>query len=141
AETMRQLCKPLGIPVHVFQPVRADGENVSSTEVRFAIAKGRMQAAARLLGRPYALRGVVVSGDRRGRQLGFPTANLRLDEGRLLPPYGVYTVRVTVLGEPRKLVPPVTVTPRTGPAYGGMLNLGVRPTVGGTEPRCEVHLF
>lgn len=141
AETMRQLCTPLGIPVHIFQPVRADGENVSSTEVRFAVAKGRMQAAARLLGRPYAVRGLVVQGDRRGRELGYPTANIRLEEGRLLPPHGVYTARVTVLGEPRKLQPPVTVTPRTGPVYGAMLNLGVRPTVGGTELRCEAHLF
>mgnify|MGYP000864615818 CR=1 FL=1 len=141
AETMRQLCAPLGIPVHIFQPVRADGENVSSTEVRFAVAKGRMQAAARLLGRPYSLRGVVAHGDKRGRTLGYPTANIRLDEGRLLPPHGVYTARVTVLGEPRRVQPPVTITPRTGPAHGAMLNLGMRPTVGGTELRCEVHLF
>lgn len=141
AETMRKLCAPLGIPVHIFHPVRVDGENVSSTEVRFAVAKGRVQAAARLLGRPYSLRGTVVHGDKRGRQLGFPTANIRLDEGRLLPPHGVYTVRVTVLGEPRQVQPPATVAPRTGPAHGAMLNLGVRPTVGGTELRCEAHLF
>lgn len=141
AETMRQLCAPLGIPVHIFQPVRVDGENVSSTEVRFAVAKGRIQAAAQLLGRPYAFRGIVVHGDKRGRLLGYPTANIQLDAGRLLPPNGVYTARVTVLGESRKLQPPATVAPRTGPVYGAMLNLGMRPTVGGTQLRCEAHLF
>ncbi|MBP2017658.1 riboflavin kinase/FMN adenylyltransferase [Symbiobacterium terraclitae] len=141
AETMRQLCAPLGIPVHVFQPVRVDGENVSSTEVRFAVAKGRMESAARLLGRPFAIRGTVVSGDQRGRQLGYPTANIRIEPGRLLPAPGVYVARVTLLGEPRPLLPPATVAPRSGPVYGAMLNLGTRPTVGGSELRCEAHLF
>lgn len=141
AETMRQLCAPLGIPVHVFHPVRVDGENVSSTEVRFAVAKGRMESAARLLGRPFAIRGTVVQGDRRGRQFGYPTANIRIEPGRLLPAPGVYVARATLLGEPRPVQPPATVAPRSGPRYGAMLNLGTRPTVGGSELRCEAHLF
>jgi len=141
AETMRQLCEPLGIPVHVFHPVRVDGENVSSTEVRFAVAKGRMESAARLLGRPFSIRGAVVHGDRRGRQLGYPTANIRVVPGRLLPAPGVYVARVTLLGESRPVHPPTTVSPRSGPRYGAMLNLGTRPTVGGSELRCEAHLF
>ncbi|MEW8977294.1 MAG: bifunctional riboflavin kinase/FAD synthetase [Symbiobacterium sp.] len=141
AETMRQLCAPLGIPVHIFHPVRVDGENVSSTEVRFAVAKGRMDLAARLLGRPFAVRGTVVHGDKRGRKLGYPTANIRVQPGRLLPALGVYAARVTLLGEPQPVEPPVAIFPRSGPQYGAMLNLGTRPTVGGTDLRCEAHLF
>ncbi|MFZ5816393.1 MAG: bifunctional riboflavin kinase/FAD synthetase [Bacillota bacterium] len=141
AETLRHLCEAHAIPVRIFDPVRVDGENVSSTEVRFNVAEGKMEAAARLLGRPFSIRGEVIHGDKRGRQIGFPTANIRLEEGRLLPANGVYAARVTLLGRPEELTLPRRITPRSGPAYGAMLNLGRRPTVGGTELRCEVHLF
>lgn len=141
AETLRQLCDPYGIPVRIFDPVRVAGENVSSTEVRFYAAEGKMESAARLLGRPFAIRGQVIHGDKRGRQIGYPTANINLDEGRLLPAHGVYVARVTLLGQPEAVQLPRTVTPRTGPVYGAMLNLGRRPTFNGTELRCEAHLF
>lgn len=141
AETLRQLCAAHGIPVRIFDPVRIAGENISSTEVRFYVAEGQMESAARLLGRPFAIRGEVIHGDKRGRQLGYPTANIRLDEGRLLPAHGVYVARVTLLGQPEAGSLPRTVTPRTGPTYGAMLNLGRRPTFNGTELRCEAHLF
>lgn len=141
AETLRQLCAPWSIPVRIFDPVRIAGENVSSTEVRFYVAEGKMESAARLLGRPFAIRGEVIHGDKRGRQLGYPTANIGLDQGRLLPAGGVYVARVTLLGRPEEQALPRNVVPRRGPAYGAMLNLGRRPTFNGTELRCEAHLF
>lgn len=141
AEMLRQLCEPYGIPVRIFDPVRIAGENVSSTEVRFYVAEGKMEAAARLLGRPFAIRGTVIHGDKRGRQIGYPTANISLEGGRLLPAGGVYVARVTLLGQPEEANLPRTVSPRRGPAHGAMLNLGRRPTFNGTELRCEAHLF
>lgn len=142
-ETLTHLCGRHSIPVQVFAPVRAGGENVSSTEVRFHVAAGEMERAAALLGRPFALTGTVVGGDKRGRTIGYPTANLHLAERRQLPATGVYAARVTVLAEapaPGSTLP-TTVVSRTGPVYGAMLNLGRRPTFQGEDLRCEVHLF
>lgn len=141
AEMLRQLCAPFKIPVRIFDPVRIAGENVSSTEVRFYVAEGKMEAAARLLGRPFSIRGMVIHGDKRGRQIGYPTANISLDEGRLLPVAGVYAARVSLLGQPEDAALPRSVASRSGPRYGAMLNLGRRPTFNGTELRCEAHLF
>jgi riboflavin kinase/FMN adenylyltransferase len=84
-----------------------------------------MAAAGHLLGRPYALRGRVVVGDRRGRTLGFPTANLHVRSRLLLPPDGVYAVRVDT----------------DGASVAGVLNIGVRPTFGGRRRTVEVHLL
>ncbi|HKS68825.1 MAG TPA: bifunctional riboflavin kinase/FAD synthetase [Ktedonobacterales bacterium] len=108
---------------------RVDGERVSSTRIRTLLRAGEAEAATRLLGRPYSLVGEVVEGDRRGRLLGFPTANLRLDARTLLPANGVYAVRVRLPGEARA-------------AHPAVCNIGVRPTFGG-EPRLivEVHLL
>jgi riboflavin kinase/FMN adenylyltransferase len=99
----------------------------SSTGVRDALRAGDPRAAARILGRPYAIDGRVRRGDARGRTIGFPTANIAL--GPYLPPaFGVYAVRVEG-AEPGRALP-------------GVANLGVRPTVGGDPaPRLEVHLF
>jgi len=143
AETLKHLCEQYGVPVEVFDPVRTDGENVSSTEVRFSVAGGDMERATALLGRPFSIIGMVVGGDKRGRTIGFPTANLNLAERRQLPAGGVYVARVTVLGGQGSCSGPLPcqVVPRTGTAYGGMLNLGRRPTFQGTSLRCEVHLF
>lgn len=108
---------------------RVDGERVSSSRIRALLRTGEVAAATRLLSRPYSLVGEVVEGDRRGRLLGFPTANLRLDVRKLLPANGVYAVRARLPGE----------TQATHPA---VCNIGVRPTFGG-EPRLivEVHLL
>jgi len=142
-ETLKRLCEPQGVSVEVFAPVRINGENVSSTEVRFFVAAGDMERAAALLGRPFAISGMVVGGDKRGRTIGFPTANINLAERRQLPAAGVYVARVTVLegvGVPSGPLPCI-VEPRSGPTYGAMLNLGQRPTFQGSDLRCEVHLF
>ncbi len=96
----------------------------SSTRVRDAIAAGEVERAAHVLGRPHALSGVVEHGDARGRTLGFPTANLG-GVAQMLPSHGVYAVRV-VHGEA---------------THGGVMNVGVRPTVNGLSLRIEAHLL
>ena len=113
--------------VTVLPPVHsADGEAISSTAIRTAITRGDLQTAAAGLGRPYSLAGTVIRGDQRGRLLGYPTLNLQPPPVRkLLPPDGVYAVRVQ--------------TPQ-GP-FGGMLNLGPRPTFGDASRRIETHVF
>jgi riboflavin kinase / FMN adenylyltransferase len=116
-----------GFGMTVLPPVHAaDGQAISSTMIRRAIAAGDLQTAATGLGRSYSVSGRVVSGDRRGRLLGFPTLNLSPPPTRkLLPPDGVYAVRVqTPQGE-----------------FGGMLNLGPRPTFGDADRRIEAHVF
>jgi riboflavin kinase/FMN adenylyltransferase len=127
AETLRIICRKRDVPVEVVGPVRgSDDEPVSSTAIRRAIAHGDLARAADGLGRRYALAGHVAAGEGRGRQLGFPTLNIELAARRkLLPPHGVYAVRATG---------------RSG-SYGGMMNLGPRPTFGDDRVSLEVHLF
>jgi riboflavin kinase / FMN adenylyltransferase len=101
---------------------------VSSSKIRKALESGRTDEAAALLGRPYGMTGEVVPGDRRGRTIGFPTANLRLgDDRKIVPTNGVYAVRVRS-------------SRMEGLAYG-MMNIGVRPTVDGLNRKLEVNLF
>lgn len=100
-----------------------NGERISSSRVRHALEQNRLDTATELLGRPYQLWGRVVGGERLGRQLGFPTANLAL--GRRPPPLGgIYVVRVSGLGE--------------GTRYG-VANVGTRPSIGGTRRLLEIH--
>ncbi len=105
--------------------VRRDGRRVSSSWVRELLTEGRLAQAAALLGRPYSMLGRVAQGDRLGRSIGFPTANIPLHR-RISPVSGVFAVRVAGLA------------PQPLP---GMANVGMRPTVSGTERRLEVHLF
>ncbi len=103
---------------------------VSSTNIRHALLNGDIKLANQLLTYNYQLIGTVVVGDRLGRTLGFPTANLSmLDSDKLIPASGVYAVHVLLLkgGQTR--------------AYKGMMNIGYRPTVNGKERRIEVHIF
>ena len=111
--------------VEAMPTVVVDGERASSTAIRAALAAGELDHAARLLGRPYAIGGKVVHGDKLGRSLGFPTANIVL---RHPPPLtGVFAVRVHGLG---------------GAARAGAASLGVRPTVkAGAKPLLEVFVF
>jgi riboflavin kinase/FMN adenylyltransferase len=126
-EVLRRLGETRGFTVEVISAVDgADGLPISSTMIRQAIAAGDLERAARLLGRPYSISGRVQGGDRRGRLLGFPTINLGAPSPRkLLPPAGVYAVRAQT---------------HLGP-FGGMMNLGARPTFGDASVAIEVHLF
>ena len=118
--------RQFGFTVEAMGSVTVDGERVSSSGVRRALAGGDMAHAARLLGRPYMMDGQVKHGQKLGRQLGFATANLRIKHNPL-PMSGVFAVEVAGLDER---------------ALPGVANLGVRPTVGGaTRPLLEVHLF
>lgn len=116
-----------GFRVEVVPPVSiGDGRPISSTSIRRAIAGGDLERAAYALGRPYSMGGRVVPGASRGRGMGFPTINLGPPNPRkLLPPQGVYAVRVQTPGGP----------------HGGMLNLGPRPTFGEETVGVEAHLF
>ncbi len=127
AQTLKSLGAARGLTVAIAEPVSAgahDGK-VSSSDVRQALGDGDPGRAAALLGRPFAIEGVVVEGDRRGRTLGFPTANVALGD-YVRPAFGVYAVRVDLGG---------------GEAAPGVANIGRRPTVEGLEARLEVHLF
>jgi len=126
-EVLQALGARDGFRVEVVPPVSVgDGRPISSTSMRRAIAGGDLERAAYALGRPYSLGGRVVPGAARGRALGFPTINVAPPNPRkLLPPQGVYAVRVQ--------------TP--GGAHGGMLNLGPRPTFGDQTVAIEAHLF
>ena len=105
----------------------AQGYAVSSTKIRERLEEGDVRAASRMLGCDYSLHGVVVAGNRLGRTIGFPTANMQLYEPlKLVPGNGVYFVRVETLGG----------------EYGGMCNIGYRPTVGtGNARTIETHIF
>ena len=126
-ETLRVLGAQRGFAVDVVAPVEtSDGEAVSSTRIRQAIAAGDLDRAAAGLGRRYSASGRVVHGEARGRMLGFPTINVMPESPRkLLPPDGVYSVEVES---------------RHG-RFGGMMNLGGRPTFGDERHALEVHLF
>lgn len=118
---------PHGIRVQAQTAVRdGQGQRYAASTARALLQAGQAQAAAHILGRPWALRGMVQHGDKRGRTIGFPTANLALGD-YLRPLYGVYAVRGTRLSD--------------GLALTGVANLGRRPTVGGAEERLEVHFF
>lgn len=125
-ELLRQLGAALGFSVGVHELALDDGMPVSSSRIRAELLAGQLQNAERLLGRPFALVGVVEHGQHLARQLGFPTANVQLSSRALLPPYGVYRVRCVVQGSP----------------LSGIANLGLRPTIREQQkmPRLEVHL-
>jgi riboflavin kinase/FMN adenylyltransferase len=121
-----------GFGVSVVDPIRGADETVySSTQIRALLKAGKPREAAALLGRFWEIDGRVALGDRRGRTIGFPTANLELDD-YLRPAYGVYAVRVSGDGPD---------DPFAGRTIDGVANLGLRPTVGTPEPRLEAHLF
>ncbi len=127
AAVLKELGASRGFGVQVVPPVEgSDGRPISSTTIRRAVAGGDLARAADGLGRPYSASGVVEPGAGRGRVLGYRTINVALPPARkLLPPEGVYAVRVQ--------------TP-LGP-FGGMMNLGPRPTFGEMETMLEAHLF
>jgi riboflavin kinase/FMN adenylyltransferase len=124
---LQQLGKRLGFDAESLPTVEVAGERSSSTAVRQALAAGELEHAARLLGRPYSISGRVVHGDKLGRDIGFPTANIQLKHNR--PPLmGIFAVELYGLN---------------GAPLPGVASLGRRPTVKGADavPVLEVHLF
>lgn len=124
-DKLRERGKREGFTVDVVTPIEIDGAIVSSTRIRNLLLAGDVERAARLLGRPYSVRGQVVHGDKRGRALGFPTINLGLPKERLLPRDGIYAVWAE-MGEGR---------------FKAAASLGVRPTFGGGERVLEAYLL
>ena len=125
AEDMIRLGKAFGFETHVVPEVQIDGLPVSSTRIRAAVGEGDMEEAEKLLGRPYALCGVVEHGKQLGRRLDFPTANLRWDRSKALPPKGVYAALAFVRGA----------------WYMAAVNIGEHPTAPGGRMTVEANLI
>jgi riboflavin kinase/FMN adenylyltransferase len=123
---LKSMGERLGFEVEVISPVMMDGEVVSSSRIREAIKEGDITLANKMLGREYTLCGRVIRGHGRGKSLGYPTANILL-QNELKPKSGVYAVRVTVPAYERPL--------------GGVANLGTNPTFGEKSLSFEVHIF
>ena len=126
--TLRDEGAALGFGVSVAEIVGGAEGEVSSTAIRAALREGRPEDAAQMLGHRHRIEGDVLHGDKRGRKLGYPTANLAID-GVLAPRFGDYAVLVDVLDGPHK------------GAHRGVASLGVRPMLGGNAPNLEKHLF
>ncbi|MDO8877793.1 MAG: bifunctional riboflavin kinase/FAD synthetase [Pseudolabrys sp.] len=116
--------KRLGFAVDIVPPLEDEGRPVSSGAVRAALSEGKVVEAAELLGAPWFVSGEVIHGAKRGRELGFPTANIRLDPSCGLK-HGVYAVRMAVGGQ----------------CHDGVASFGIRPMFDAGAPLLEVHLF
>jgi riboflavin kinase/FMN adenylyltransferase len=121
---LRTLGQRYGFRADKIDPVRYKDFVVSSTRIRRLIGEGRMDEAGALLGHSYYVDGVVVEGRKRGREIGFPTANLAT-ANELVPPYGVYATTLTI----------------DGIVHAGLTNIGLRPTFGETTATIETHLL
>ncbi|MFV0491488.1 MAG: bifunctional riboflavin kinase/FAD synthetase [Pseudorhodobacter sp.] len=125
---LKRLCSARGIGVTVADLIHSDGVEVSSTQIRSALAEGQPERAQSMLGHWHRIEGAVIHGAKRGRELGFPTANMRVDNLHLPKP-GVYAVLADVLTGPHK------------GHYKGAANLGVRPMFGDNKPNLETYIF
>ena len=124
-DVLATLGDELGFTVEVVEPVTFDDLVVSSTEVRKCVEAGDMPHATWMLGRPFTISGFVVEGDKRGRTIGFPTANIAVEPGCIVPAHGVYA----------------TWTQADGRTHLSATNIGVRPTFGGGGRQIETHLL
>lgn len=131
-DTVRRLAPKSGFELVEVGQLASHGATVSSTRLRAELAEGRLSEVRRLLGRPYSIIGTVVRGDARGRELGYPTANLAFGQPVALPDDGIYAVRAAWGGKD-----PLDPTHRAT----GVASLGVRPTFGGGARILEAHLF
>ena len=128
AKLLRNMSGALGFTVSIQHLVRGGDGEFSSTAVRVYLEEGQVAAAAAQLGRWHTIAGVVQKGDRRGRELGYPTANLNFGE-QIIPRYGIYAAKVEVLDGPDR------------GHYDGVASIGERPTFGVNAPNFEVHIF
>lgn len=123
---LRELCREVGIGVTVKESVSVDGEQISSSAIRALIADGEIVRANKMLGYRFAVGGDIGSGNHIGTAMGFPTVNIPLTKGIVIPRFGVYASVITVDGK----------------AFRGATNIGVHPTVGANaEPLCETFLL
>ena len=114
-----------GFGIHVQEPYVIDGVVVSSTYIRQLIEEGRMEEAAKFMGRMYSVSGEIIVGNKLGRTIGFPTCNILVDDTMITPPNGVYITTCTIDGVTRSSV----------------TNVGVKPTIGTYEKNIETHIF
>ena len=123
-QMLKQMGREFGFNVHEVEQISLNGEVISSTKIRQLLVAGEVEHAARLLGRPYAITGIVIKGDSRGKTLGFPTANIA-SKHSIIPSNGVYAVKL--LARERCL--------------DSIVNIGVRPTFDTKSLAIEVHVF
>jgi len=128
AEDLEALGEQLGFGVTIAPLVKSSQSQVSSTNIRHAISEGRPRDAAKMLGHWHRIDGPVIGGEQRGRELGFPTANMSID-GLHPPKFGVYAVMVDVLDGPNQ------------GSYRGAASVGVRPMFGENQANIETYLF
>ena len=124
-DALRTLGREMDFSVAVIPPLVIKGEVVSSTAIRDALANGDMERVHNLIGRPFSLHGRVIPGERRGKELGFPTANLDINSEQALPADGIYVTWAYINNE----------------AYPSVTNIGQRPTFGGGERTVEVYIL
>jgi riboflavin kinase/FMN adenylyltransferase len=122
---LRDIGHELGYSAHPVEPLLLGGAPVSSTRIRRALQEGDVLSASHLLGHTFALRGLVAEGARRGRTIGFPTANVTVDPQHIVPADGVYVCQAQVCGQ----------------RYGAVTNVGMRPTFSGTHRTVEAYLL
>lgn len=122
---LQELSERLNFDLHVVSPYKSANEVVSSTKIRMSITEGNVQEATELLNRPFLLRGEVIDGKKLGRTIGFPTANLKINEDMVLPKIGVYYTNVEYFGE----------------IYKGITSVGLNPTVCGKNITVETYIL
>ncbi|MCG8485161.1 MAG: bifunctional riboflavin kinase/FAD synthetase, partial [Clostridia bacterium] len=124
-DLLEEMGKQYGYSLNILEPVEVQDNLVSSTRIRQLIADGEMEACNQLLGRQYALEGEVVYGKQIGTQIGFPTANILIDETRIIPPNGVYITKCFVNNK----------------EWNSITNIGCKPTVGGEQRLIETNII
>jgi len=137
---LKELGAQLGFEVIVVSPVTSEGTRVSSSEIRQLLLQGDVERANELLGKPYRIVGDVVKGAGRGRKLGFPTINLKVEPEKLLPRFGVYAGKVSVAQSDKTNF----ALPTSHPAqhsFDAAAYIGQRPTFGETESAVEAYLL
>lgn len=125
SDTLISLMLECGGDAVILEEITLDGITLSATLIRGLIAEGRIGEATRCLGAPYYIKGRVLHGRRDGRRLGFPTVNINIEDGRIIPRLGVYRTAVVIDGR----------------IYTGVSNIGVCPTFGGEQVRLETHII
>ncbi|MDR2123230.1 MAG: bifunctional riboflavin kinase/FAD synthetase, partial [Flavobacteriaceae bacterium] len=124
-EQLQDFSKEFGFNLHQLPPVSEQEVMISSTKIRNKINDGDIKQANQWLGYKFVMTGKVIEGDKIGRKLGYPTANMEIDKHKICPKNGVYFVKVRIGGE----------------SFDGMLNIGMRPTISGTKKQVEVHIL